>query len=87
MKQEVLMNHVIQALGLDVGTVNEQATPAKVKLLVKYTDEEVAHDDVSYSSVAGMMLYLLVTQNQILHMLLTVLHTTCSVQNIFMNLH
>ena len=58
MKQEGLIDHVIEALGLDVGTVNGKVTPAKAKLLIKDTDGEVAHDDFSYSSVVETMLYL-----------------------------
>ena len=34
MKQERLNDHVIEALGLDDGTVNGKATPAKAKPLV-----------------------------------------------------
>ena len=32
MKQEGLIDHVIEALGLGVGTVNGKSAPAKVKL-------------------------------------------------------
>ena len=56
MKKEGSIDHVIEALGLDVSTVNEKATPAEVKPLVKDTDVEVAHGDFSYSSVVGMLL-------------------------------
>ena len=56
MKQEGLIDHVIEALGLDVGTMNGKITPAEAKPLVKDTDGEVAHGDFSYSSVVGMML-------------------------------
>ena len=37
MYQEGLIDHVIEALGLDVGTVSGKATPAEAKSLVKYT--------------------------------------------------
>ena len=60
MKQERLVDHVTEVLGLDVGTMNEKAPPAEVKLLVKDANGEVAHGDFSYSSVVGMMLYLFV---------------------------
>ena len=42
MKQEGLIDHVIEALGLDVGTMNGNATPAKVKPFVKDADGGVA---------------------------------------------
>ena len=58
MKQEGLIDNVIEALGLDVSTMNGIKTPAKAKPLVKDTDGEIAHGDFSYSSVVGMMLYL-----------------------------
>ena len=32
MKQEGLIDHVVEASKLDVGTVNRKATPAKAKL-------------------------------------------------------
>ena len=51
MKQEGLIDHVIEASGLGDDTVNGKATPAEVKLLVKDTDGEIAHDDFGYSSV------------------------------------
>ena len=57
-KQEGLIDHVIEALGLGLGTMNGKATLAKAKLLVQDTDGEVAHGDISYSSVVDMMFYL-----------------------------
>ena len=36
---------------IDVGSVNGKATTAEVKLLVKDTDGDIAHDDFGYSSV------------------------------------
>ena len=38
MKQAGLIDHMIEALGLDVGTVNGKVTHAEVKLLIKDTD-------------------------------------------------
>ena len=38
--------------------MNGKATPAEVKSLVKDTDREVAHGDLSCSSVVGMLPYL-----------------------------
>ena len=58
MKQEGLLNCVIEALGLDDGTVNGKATPDEVKFLVKDKDGDVAHGDFSYNNIVGMMLYL-----------------------------
>ena len=43
MKQEGLIHHVIETLGLDDGTVNTKTTPAEGKSLVKDTDGEFAH--------------------------------------------
>ena len=57
MKQEGLIDHVIEALELGVGTVNGKATPAENKLLVKDTYGEILHGDFGYSSVLDMMLY------------------------------
>lgn len=58
MKQEGLINRVIEALGLDVGMINGKATPAESKPLVKDVDGENALQLFSYSSVVGMLLYL-----------------------------
>ena len=41
-KQEGLIDHMVEALELDAGTVNEEATPAKAKPLDKDADGEVA---------------------------------------------
>ena len=67
--------------------MNEKATPAEAKPLVKDTDREDAQGDFSFSSIIGMLLYLVGTFNEILHMLLTVLHAICYVQDILMNFH
>ena len=48
MKQEGLIDCTVEALGLDVGTVNQKAIPAKAKLLVKDTGGDVVHGDFSY---------------------------------------
>ena len=58
MKQEGLINRVIEALGLDAGMINGKATPAESKPLVKDVDGENALQLFSYSSVVGMLLYL-----------------------------
>ena len=49
-KHEELIDHMIEALGLDVGM-------AEAKALVKDTDGEVAHGDFSCSTVMGVLLY------------------------------
>ena len=53
-----MIDCIIKALGLDVGTVDGKVTPAEAKPLVNDTDGEVAHSDFSYSSVLGIMLFL-----------------------------
>ena len=58
MNQEGLIDHVIEVLGLDVGTVSGKATPAEATLLVRDTNGEVVHGNFSYSSVVGMLFYL-----------------------------
>ena len=58
MQQEALIEYVIEALELDVGTVNEKTTLTKAKLLVKDTDGEITHDNFCYSSVMGILFYL-----------------------------
>jgi hypothetical protein len=58
MKQEGLINRVIETLGLDIGIINGKATPAEGKPLVKDVDGDTAGQHFSYSSVVGMLLYL-----------------------------
>ena len=48
---------MIEALGIDVGTMNGKATPAKTKPLIKDEDGEVAHGDFSYISAVGMVFH------------------------------
>ena len=56
MKQTGLIDRIIEALGLDVGTVNEKATPAEHAPLVKDADGPDALRNYSYSSVVGDIL-------------------------------
>ena len=58
MKQVGLIDRIIEALGLDDGSVNVKYTPAESTPLIKKFDGEEAHGQFSYSSVVGMMLYL-----------------------------
>ena len=58
LKQTGLIDIVIKALGLDVGTTSGQFTPAESKHLVKDADGGPALGDFSCSSVVGMLLYL-----------------------------
>ena len=58
MKQTGLIDRIIEAMGLDVGTVNEKATPAQNSPLVKDVNGLDAKGDFSYPSVVGMLLYL-----------------------------
>ncbi len=59
MKQEGLIDRIIETLGLNVGTVHGKFTPAEGTLLVKDEEGEAVIGDFSYSSVIGMLLYLL----------------------------
>ena len=58
MTQEGLIDRIIEALGLNVGTVHGKFTPAEGNPLVKDEDGEAAVGDFNYSSVIGMLLYL-----------------------------
>ena len=58
MRQTGLIDRIIEALGLNVGTVNGKFTPTELKPLVRDEDGEEAHGDFNYSSVVGMLLYL-----------------------------
>ena len=58
MKQSGLIDRVLEALGLDVGTVHGKATPAEKAPLVKDLEGPAALGNFSYSSVVGMLLYL-----------------------------
>ena len=58
MKEEGLIDHVIEALGLNACTVNQKATPAEAKSLVKVRDKEDAHGDFNHSSIVDMLLCL-----------------------------
>lgn len=56
--QSGLIDRIIAALGLDVGTINGKATPAEAKPLTKDEDGEAAQGSFNYASVVGMLLYL-----------------------------
>ena len=58
MKQTGLIDRIIEALGLDIGTVNGKATPSEGRPLVKDHNGEPATGNFNYSSVVGMLLYL-----------------------------
>ncbi len=58
MKQEILTLCIIEAMGLDVGTVTPKWTPAGAAPLVKDSEGTLATGAFSYSSVVGMLLYL-----------------------------
>ena len=58
MKQEGLILRIIEAMGLDVGTVNPKWTPAEATPLLKDAEGAPASGAFSYSSVVGMLLYL-----------------------------
>jgi hypothetical protein len=59
MKQTGLIERVIEALDLDDGYVRGKHTLAETKPLVKDEDGVAATEGFSYSSVVGMLLYLL----------------------------
>jgi hypothetical protein len=54
-----LIKRVIEALGLDDGYAKGKHTPAKSKPLVKDADGEGGYGGFSYSSIVGMLLYML----------------------------
>ena len=58
MKQTGLIYRVLEALGLDVGTVNGKATPALHAPLTKDEKGPEASGEFNYASVVGMLLYL-----------------------------
>ena len=58
LKQTGLIDIIIEAMGLDVGTVNGKATPAQNAPLAKDVDGLDGKGDFSYLSVVGMLLYL-----------------------------
>ncbi len=58
MKQEGLTLRIIEAMGLDVGTVTPKWTPAEAAPLVKDSEGAPETGAFSYSSVVGMLLYL-----------------------------
>ena len=57
MKQEGMIDQVIEALGLDDVSIHEKWTPCEAKSLVKYAIDENAHREFRYSSVIGVLLY------------------------------
>ncbi|KAL7463637.1 hypothetical protein ACHAXS_003993 [Conticribra weissflogii] len=59
LKQTGLIDQVIEALGLDVGTAKCKYTPTASKPLVKSEKGMAISGEFSYSSVIGMLLYLL----------------------------
>ncbi len=56
MKQEGLTRCVIEAIGLDVGTVTPKWKPAEAAPLIKDAEGAPATGAFSYSSVVGMLL-------------------------------
>ncbi len=59
LKQTGLIERIIETLGLDDGYAQDKHTPAETKPLVKDEDGVAAVEGFSYSSVVGMLLYLL----------------------------
>ncbi len=76
MKQTGLIEKVVEALDLDDGYARGKHTPAETKSLVNNEDGVAAAKGFSYSSVVGMLLYLLGS---------TAVLGTCSPQNTLMN--
>ena len=58
MKQTGLIDRVLDALGLDVGTVNDKVMPSEHAPLTKDEDGPLASGDFNCASFVGMLLYL-----------------------------
>ena len=58
MRKTGLTDRIIEALGIDMGTVNGKAEPSEGHPLVKDEKGYPAHGDLSYCSAIGMLLYL-----------------------------
>ena len=58
MKQTGLINRVIDALGLDDGSVARKLTPSSGDPLIRDEDGDPFEGDFNYASVVGMLLYL-----------------------------
>jgi hypothetical protein len=58
MKQDRLTHCIIEAMGLDIGTMTPKWMPAEAAPLVKDAEGAPATGAFSYSSVVGMLLYL-----------------------------
>ena len=58
MKQTGLFKSVIEALRLDDGYAKGKHTTEESKPLIQDADGEGAHGGFSYSSIAGILLYL-----------------------------
>jgi hypothetical protein len=58
MKQEGLKLHIIEGMGLYLGTVTPKWMPAEAAPMVKDAEGAPATGAFSYSSVVGMLLYL-----------------------------
>ena len=56
-KQEGFTDCVIDALELNMDTMNGKATLAEAKSLVKDADGNDAHVNLSYSSIVDLLLY------------------------------
>ena len=84
MKQEGLIARILEAMGLDSGTVNPKATPAEGAPLVKDADGEPATGAFNYSSVVGMFYISLGILDRTSPTQSTVPRVLCSAPNVFM---
>ncbi len=78
---------IIEAMGLDVGTVTPKWAPAEAAPLVKNSEGAPATGAFSYSSVVGKLCISLVTLTLILHMQSIAQLGTCSVPRNHMRKH
>ena len=58
LKQTGLIDRIIEAMGLDVGTMNGKVTSAQSALIVNGVNGLDTKGDFSYPSMVGMLLYL-----------------------------
>ncbi len=87
MKQEGLTIRIIEAMGLDVGTVTPKWTPAEAVPLVKDAEGATATGAFSYSRLLECCCISLVTLALTLHMQSIVQLGTCSVPRNHMRKH
>ena len=58
MTQEVLIDRIIEDMGLDMDHSNPKSTPCMKDPITKYLDGDPCSNYFSYASIFGMLLYL-----------------------------